>query len=260
MRLRVVDAGSTRQGFQSSLISYVANDHIAFDAGALGLMPLDEQRKISTIFLSHSHADHIATLPLLIDNVYIPGPECITLYANQTTIDNLRQHVFNDRIWPNIFQLGPPDSPFVELKPLEHGQTVSVGDCRVTAFDVNHAIPTLGFVIEDHQVALAVVADTAPCDSIWELLSKFEKLRAVFLEISFPNAMTWLAEIAKHLTPHDFLAETRKLTGRLPANQPIEWFITHMKIEHAEAIAREVAELPMENYRFALGGECYYFK
>lgn len=259
MQLRVVDAGNPRQGFQSSLISYVVNEQIAFDAGALALMPLDEQRKISTIFLSHAHADHIATLPLLIDNVYAPGPECITLYANQSTIDNLRQHVFNDRIWPNVFQLGTSDSPFVELKPLAHGQSVCVDECRVTAFDVNHSIPTLGFVIEDQHVALAVVADTAPCDAIWELLSKIEKLRAVFLEISFPNSMSWLAEIAKHLTPNDFLAETRKLKQLAQARRPIQWFITHMKLEHAEMIEREVAELPIENYRFAMSGENYCF-
>ncbi len=260
MRLRVVDAGETGQHFQSSLISYVANDSLAFDAGALALMPLAEQRKITSIFLSHSHADHIATLPLLIDNVYRPGPDCIQLYANQSTIDDLRQHVFNDRIWPNVFSLATADSPFVEFKPLKHGQTIVAGDCRVTAFDVNHTIPTLGFVIEDQSVAIAVVADTAPSDAIWEFLSQIENLRAVFLEISFPNSLAWLAKVAMHLTPHDFLAETRKLKRPVLQALPTQWYITHMKIEHAEAISREVSELQIEHCQFALSGECYCFE
>ena len=67
------------------------------------------------------------------------------------------------------------------------------------------------------------MADTAPCDAIWDFLSEVKGLQAVFLEISFPDSLQWLAEVAKHLTPRDFLAETRKL------KQPVNWFVTHMK-------------------------------
>ncbi len=253
MHLRVVDGCQTNVHHQANLISYVVDEHLAFDVGAIGLMPLAEQKKLDTIFLSHSHADHIATLPLLIDNVYAPGPDCITLYANQSTIDALREHVFNDRIWPNVFQLATPDSPFVKFKPLGHGDSILIAGKRVTAFDVNHTIPTLGFVVQDHQGGVAVVADTAPCDAIWEFLSTIENLKAVFLEISFPNSMQWLADVAKHLTPRDFVRETEKL------KRPMAWYITHLKLEHAEAIAAEVAELGLKNFQFAMGGECYQF-
>jgi len=253
MQIRVVDGCQSTPHRQSTLISYVVGEKVAFDAGALGLLPLPEQRQLSSIFLSHSHADHIATLPLLIDHIYQPGPECITLYANSATINDLRQHVFNGRIWPDVFELAQAHGPFMELKPLQHGQSVQVDEFRVTAFDVNHTIPTLGFVIEDEQSAIAIVADTARCDAVWEFLAEFEKLRAVFLEISFPNSMQWLADVAKHLTPNDFLQETRQLP------QHVAWFITHMKLEHAAQIEQEVAQLQMDNCQFAMGGMNYRF-
>ncbi len=105
MRLKIVDGSETTSRNQANLISYVVDGHLAFDAGALGLMPLVEQNRLKTIFLSHSHVDHIATLPLLIDNVYKPTPECIKLYANTATIADLKRHVFNDHIWPDVFRL-----------------------------------------------------------------------------------------------------------------------------------------------------------
>lgn len=253
MRLTIVDGSENAARHQANLISYVVDEHLAFDAGALGLMPLVEQKKLSTIFLSHSHIDHIATLPLLIDNVYTPTPECIRLYANSATIADLRRYVFNDRIWPDVFRLSERASPFVEVCTIEHGQTVVIGNKRVTAFDVQHTIPTLGYLVEDDATAIALVADTAACDAIWRFLSPVERLRAVFLEISFPNAQQWLADVSQHLTPRDFLAETRKL------QRDVEWFVTHMKPNCAVQIVAEVAALELPRCQFAMGAQSYEF-
>ncbi len=253
MQLKVVDGSETNLHRQRSLISYVVSDRVAFDSGALALMPSSQQKQLTTIFLSHSHTDHIATLPLLIDNVYQPGPECLKLYANASTIADLKKHVFNDHIWPDVFRLSETSSPFIEFRVIEHGETIKLHGLRVTAFDVNHTIPTLGFLVEDDSVAVAIVADTAPCDAIWEFLSKVDNLRAVLLEISFPNSMQWLADIAKHLTPNDFLNETRKLRKR------VDWYITHVKPEYGTSISEEVESLKIDNLKYAMGSEVYCF-
>ncbi len=253
MQLRVVDGSESKLRRQRSLISYVVAEKVAFDAGALALMPLEHQKQLTSIFLSHSHADHIATLPLLIDNVYRPGPDCITLYANQSTIRDLKAFVFNDHIWPDVFRLSEQASPFIEFKVIEPGEQISLHGLRVTAFEVNHTIPTLGFLVENDRTAIAIVADTGPCQSIWDFLSDVETLQAVFLEISFPNSMQWLADVAKHLTPSDFIAETRKL------RRAVDWYITHVKPEYGEVIAREVQQLEIRNCNFAMGSELYHF-
>mgnify|MGYP003381052442 CR=1 FL=1 len=253
MRLTIVDGSENASRYQANLISYVVDGHLAFDAGALGLMPLVEQKQLRTIFLSHSHVDHIATLPLLIDNVYTPTPECIRLYASSTTIANLRQHVFNDHIWPDVLRLSELASPFVELCTIEHGQSVVIGNKRVTAFDVQHTIPTLGYVVEDDAATIALVADTAACDAIWKFLTAFERLQAVFLEISFPNAQQWLADVSQHLTPRDFLAETKKL------HREVEWYVTHMKPNFAAQVVEEVAALELPRCQIAMGAKSYDF-
>ncbi len=253
MRIKVVDGGGGELHRQSSLISYLVNDNIAIDAGALALMPLAEQKRLTTLFLSHSHVDHLATLPLLIDNLYQPGPQCIDLYASAVTIRTLKAHVFNDHLWPDLVRLSSEGSPFVAFHEIEHGQRITLGDVSVTPFDVQHTIPTLGYVVQDPRTAVAIVADTAPCDDIWSFLAPIENLRSVFLEISFPNSMQWLADISGHLTTRDFVTEIGKLQRK------VDWYITHMKPEFADQIACEVERLRLDHCRFAMGGMEYEF-
>ena len=51
---------------QQFAMTYIVDDVVAIDAGCLGLLwPLDRQRRVEHVFLSHSHMDHVASLPLL---------------------------------------------------------------------------------------------------------------------------------------------------------------------------------------------------
>ena len=50
--------------------SFLIDDNILVDAGTgVGDLTLDEMRKIDHVFLTHSHLDHIAALPLMLDAV-----------------------------------------------------------------------------------------------------------------------------------------------------------------------------------------------
>src|SRR5690349_6092465 len=56
------------------LTSYLVNDRVAVDAGGLGLIgDLEEQGAVRDIFLTHSHLDHVASLPLWLDT-HFGGP------------------------------------------------------------------------------------------------------------------------------------------------------------------------------------------
>lgn len=253
MQLKIVDGNAVEPHPQANLISYVIDGRVAIDAGALGLLPLHEQKQIQAVFLSHAHVDHIATLALFIDNVYVPGPRCVKLYGSASTIADLQQHLFNDRLWPDLVRLSASESPFLEWEEIRHGQSVDVHGLQLTAFDVDHSIPTLGYVAATAESAVALVSDTAPYQPIWDFLNQIEQLKAVFLEISFPDSMQWLAEKSKHLTPSWFLAETQKLT------QPVDWFITHVKPEYARAIAEEVSQLRFAHCQLAMASQIYEF-
>jgi cAMP phosphodiesterase len=100
-------------------IASLINDAIAIDAGTIGMLwPFERQQKIEHVFLSHSHIDHIASLPLFLDSIYRPGPTCPSVYACPATIKCLREDIFNDRLWPDFIRLSKEESPFLKLQTL----------------------------------------------------------------------------------------------------------------------------------------------
>jgi glyoxylase-like metal-dependent hydrolase (beta-lactamase superfamily II) len=49
---------------------FLVNHNILIDAGTgVGDLTLEEMRQIDHVFLTHSHLDHIAALPLMLDAV-----------------------------------------------------------------------------------------------------------------------------------------------------------------------------------------------
>src|SRR3954452_4857243 len=82
-----------------SLAGMVIDDRLAVDAGPLGMVgPIKKQMLITDVLLTHSHIDHVAGLPILVDNVYEPDPRCVTVHAGAETLTSLREDVFNDRL------------------------------------------------------------------------------------------------------------------------------------------------------------------
>ena len=50
--------------------------------------PLEDQSRIKHVFLTHSHLDHTASLPIFLDNVYVAGPDCPKVYAHPATLES----------------------------------------------------------------------------------------------------------------------------------------------------------------------------
>lgn len=237
-------------------MSLLINDDIAIDAGTLGfLWPLERQQKIRHILLSHSHLDHTATLPIFLDNVYEPRPECPTIHTGIETIECLRRDVFNDSLWPDFIRLSREEFPFLTLNPIKSEDRISLpGGTRFIPVMLNHVVPTLGFIVEDQTAVVAFVSDTGPTDRIWELLQRQDRLAAVFLECSFPNQLEWLAIKSGHLCPRLFALELRKFPEQIPV------FAYHLKPAFQQGIAAELAALNRSGLKLALSGKCYEFR
>ncbi len=236
------------------LASYIINDTVVLDAGCIGFATsLDVQRRIKHVLLTHSHVDHIASLPIFIDNVYEPGPDCVTIYGSQKLLTCLSDFVFNDQIWPDMIRLSVEETPFLRLRPFESGESMTVDGVQVTAVELDHIIPTQGFVIADVDSAVAFVSDTSPTDKIWDVINNTPNLKAVFLEASFPNSMAWLAHKAHHLTPAMFLEETRKLNHDVPI------IAIHIKPSHETEIVHELQALNLPKLQIGEPGKVYEF-
>ncbi|MEO0578562.1 MAG: MBL fold metallo-hydrolase, partial [Pseudomonadota bacterium] len=115
--------------------SMLVNGELLLDAGTgVGDLTLDELRGIRAVLLTHSHLDHIASLPLFLDSVFGSGRrEPVVVYARSETIAALKQHIFNWVIWPDFTQLPSPQAPILRFEPFEPDQVMEICDLSVVA-------------------------------------------------------------------------------------------------------------------------------
>ncbi len=220
------------------LTSYRINDTVAIDAGSLGLAgTVDDQAQVKHVLLTHTHMDHIASLPIFVENAYEGNSSCVTIHASEPVLNSLRKDVFNDRVWPDMLRLSPPSAPFLKVALLESERTIELEGLRITPIPVDHVVPTFGFLVEEKDVAVLIVGDTGPTETIWQYANRTPNLKAVFLEATFPDSMAWLAQVSKHLTPALFAGEIRKLKQR-PRIVAV-----HIKARFRDQVVRELEKL-----------------
>lgn len=190
----------------------VVDDSVAFDAGSLAMACTEDQRAaIRDIVISHAHLDHIAGLPLFIDDLFATLTEPIRVHAAASVIDVLETHVFNWSVYPRFSELENDFGPVLRYVPFEPGKCFNVGRYRVTPIEVNHRVPSCGFVVSDGESTVAATGDTAPTSVFWDRVNAAERIDAVLVECAFPNELAELAETSHHLTPSGLGREIVKL-------------------------------------------------
>jgi cAMP phosphodiesterase len=254
MRIELVPSTVGEQAAKQFCIAALVNDSLAIDAGTIGMLwPFERQLQIQHVFLTHSHVDHIASLPLFLDSIYQPGPTCPAVYACPATVKCLREDVFNDRLWPDFIRLSAEESPFLKLQTLTSETTVHLPNMTVTPVALNHVVPTMGFVVQEENCAVGFVSDTNRTDRIWEVLAQVNNLKAVFLECSFPDSHRWLADKSGHLCPELFAEYVRQL----PAS--VKVITTHLKPCFFNQITDDLNRLQLPNVEIGVPGQCYEF-
>ncbi|HEX8202500.1 MAG TPA: 3',5'-cyclic-nucleotide phosphodiesterase [Isosphaeraceae bacterium] len=239
------------------LSSYLINDSIAIDAGCLGFFKSAQaQARVKHVLITHTHIDHIASLPILVENAYEGTADCLTVYGSEVVLDCLQRDVFNDRVWPDFIGLsrGPmKHAPFLKLQTLEAGRPIVLDGVKFTPVPVDHLVPTMGFLIEDATSAVVVASDTGPTEEIWRLANATPHLKAVFLETCFPNELEWLAKASMHHTAASFAVEVRKL------HAPVPVIVVHIKARFRELVIRELEALGLPTMRIGQFGTPYHF-
>jgi ribonuclease BN (tRNA processing enzyme) len=229
------------------------NDGIALDAGSLTQsLSLERQANVHSIVLSHSHLDHTNSLPFFIENIFDRrGP--IDVYASSTTIYAVRQHLFNNSMWPDFSRLPNHLLPSVRFHQLEAEVPFTIEGVRFTPIEVSHLVPTFGFLIEECGSSVLWSSDTGPTVRLWEIANLTPHLETVFLETSFDNGLQRVADLSYHLTPETMFGEVQKLEREHPV------LLHHLKPPCVEAIRREVAALGADNIGFLQQDEVYEF-
>jgi ribonuclease BN (tRNA processing enzyme) len=253
MKVVLLPCGAGARPRLHPLSTYLINDTVSVDAGGLGVASLRRQRRVRHVFLTHAHIDHIATLPVFLDTVHRSHPDGVQVYGLPATLAALQHDVFNDRIWPDFVRLSHEVAPpWLRLVPLTAGVPVAADGLRLTAEPVDHVVPTVAFLVEGPDGAVAIVTDTRPTEAIWRRAAASD-LQGVFLEASFPEGLAELARISGHLTPSLFMAELTKV----PAGVPV--VATHLKPQHHARIARELRAYGNARVRVGRPGAAYRF-
>lgn len=253
LRIRLIASPGGVEGASQFLMSYLIDDRIAVDAGSLGFYGSPhEQAAVRDVLISHSHIDHIASLPVFLENTHHFSSELVTIYGNSSVVECLKEDIFNDRVVDReVVDLTQSDR--VRLQTIVSKQPIQLDDVRITPITVNHVVPTLGFIIEKNTTAVVIASDTGPTDEIWTEAAKLPNLRGVFLEATFPDTMMWLAEVSKHLTP----ALLRQEIQKLPECPLV--IAVHIKARFYQDVVRELQELKMPNLVIGEPGKEYSF-
>ena len=203
--------------------------------------------------ISHTHADHVASLPIFVENSFEGRTRSpVTIHGSAVVLDSLQRDIFNGRIWPDFIGMSVKQGPFLRINEIESGRPLTLQGLRITPVAVDHLVPTLGFVVDDGRCSIVIASDTGPTDEIWKVAHSASRLHAVFLEASFPNAMTELANLSKHLTPMMFGKEVRKLN-----RVDVPLVAVHIKPRFRPQIVRELESLRLPNLSIGRFNEPY---
>ena len=241
MRIRLLPSSAGRESQLQCLTSFLIDDRIAIDGGSIGFARQPgEFGIVHNIIVTHGHADHTASLPIYVAEAFNLLEEPIRIFGSDEVISTLRRHVFNDHVWPNFEQieLTNGNGPTIVFCELHARRTVNIGDVDVTPIPVNHLVPTFGLLVRNSSVAVAFTSDTYTTDEIWRTVREIDELKAVFVDVSFPNELGELAEASKHLTPELLMRELRKL------DRKVDVFAVHIKPTNRERVIEQIAALP----------------
>src|SRR2546430_14533577 len=126
MRLRVLGCSGGIGGRHLRTTPFLLDSDILIDAGSgVGDLSLAELSLIDYIFITHSHLDHVASIPFLVDTVGGMRTKPLTVYAQRATIEIMRNHLFNWAIWPDFSEIPSPEAPFLRYEEIELGKTRS---------------------------------------------------------------------------------------------------------------------------------------
>lgn len=245
MDIRVLGAsGAEAPGHNSP--AFLVDDFLLLDAGTVGLsLENKAQCKITHILLTHAHLDHIKGIPSLVDNIVANNEGCrLTILSGKDVLADLQRNIFNNRIWPDFSRLPTPEHPVMRYQPISTRSPFDLRGYRVHATRVNHVVPAYGYLIATPAgKALVYSGDSGPTQGIWKNFRGYH-VKAVIVEVSFPNELESLALASGHLTPALLEREIAKM-----ATLPEKLYISHIKPHYRAAIEKQLApstRLPLE--------------
>ena len=213
-------------------------DHdILIDAGTgVADLSLSELALIDHVFITHSHLDHIASLPLMIDAIADIRDKPVMVYATEATLEIIQNHIFNWAIWPDFSEISIRKKAVMRYKAIRVGQKHRFGERTITAVPAEHTVPAVGYHLDSGAGSLVFTGDTTSNDLVWPILNRIVNLRYLIIETAFSNREKRLAITSKHLCPSMLGDELSKL------KRDAKIYISHLKPGQVKLIMGEIKE------------------
>jgi ribonuclease BN (tRNA processing enzyme) len=235
MKVRVLGcSGAIAKGCRTT--SFLVDSDLLVDAGTgVGDLTLDQMRGVRHVLLTHSHLDHVAALPLMVDAVASGLTRPVEVHALPGTIKALKSHLFNDVIWPDFSRIPSPEHPFVKFREINVGDILQIGGKRIEVLPAVHTVPAVGYAVVGSNGAWVFTGDTARNPAFWHRLNQMQ-VAALVIETAFSNREKELAERSLHLSPQTLSEELECIAKdkRFPI------YIMHTKPAETDLIMSEI--------------------
>jgi len=255
VRLRVLGCSGGIGGPDLRTTSFLVDHDVLLDAGSgVGELPLAELVRIDHVFVTHSHLDHVTSIPFLVDTVGGMRARPLTVHATAATIEILRNHLFNWAIWPDFSEIPSAHAPYLRYQEVELGRGVRLGGRTFTPLPAIHTVPAVGYRLDSGAGSLVFSGDTGPNEEFWSIVNRIGNLKVLIIETAFSNKERQLAAVSRHLCPSMLAGELAKLDL-----DPEVW-ITHLKPGEVELTMREIeASVRRHRPRMLRNGQTFEF-
>jgi cAMP phosphodiesterase len=220
--------------------AFLLDERIAIDAGSLTSgLDLALQYKLEAVLVSHAHLDHVRDLATIADNRAQHGCKPLQVVGTKPTLEILQKHFFNDLLWPDFAKIPSKKEPTIAYTTVKPEKRIEVAGFGVRAIRVTHTIDTSAFIVDKDGLSVAYSGDTGPTDRLWNALAEEKDLRALLMEVSFPNEMQGLATVSGHHTPQTLIKDLQKY--RSPRDLPT--LLYHIKPAFQRDVEKQCAKL-----------------
>lgn len=192
MKLTFLGSGGSAVSAKRACPSIMVDERMVFDLGpgslrnlrSLGLNP----DFLSTVFISHCHADHISDLIPFLWAIQIDGRKPALQVYGPPGFKQVFQKLLDCTCTPDGFFKFP-----LSVSELDFGQGIdSIQTCRTI-----HSVPTLAYRVESAGKSLCYSADTIYSPAVAELGRDVDLL---LHEATFLEDQSSIAELTRHST------------------------------------------------------------
>jgi len=225
------------------LTSLLIDGTLVVDAGGLtSALSLPEQKKITTVLLTHHHFDHTRDLVTLAANAGYYWRGQLEVYALRYTLDIVTTCLLDGKMYANFLEYPSKEKPTLILEAIEPYSRKTIAGYDVLAVLVKHSVPTVGYQItsSDNKSLFYTSDTTVGISDCWQHISP----QLLITEVAGPNKYgDWLKK-AGHLCAgllKEELIQFRQLKGYLP-----RVIVIHIGNPFEQEIKEEVARVAQE--------------